>query len=921
MEENKIQDFLGALFRPGEIINIRMISAGAPAKNEFIEFRDDAGKKLAGIIAKNQPAYNIYFGANPRQYTYHNKMVSRVSCAFTDIDSKDYPSYQDFSEHCKDLIDKLQKINLIPSIIVNTGHGIHLYWVFKTQTNFLIGLDEAENQCCPDWKELQKALIVFCHGDKCLHDLPRILRIPESLNVKDPKKHELCQVAEINDIRYSRKDFKVILDLHRREQKKIDAQERAAIKDFQKNQSRDKDDLRYILIEVLSKTEGVCDHYDDFINLALAFKAQGLTYEEVDPVFQSSHGYNFKKNKKIYDKLKPKKIGLGTAYHYAKRHNPALLEEKIKGSAAVLKQNTSTPIRATQGEVVPDAQVGPKEDHCWPEIEIQGGKLPWICDQAEMILARSGRVYQRNGFLVKIIFAGSSTVIRRDKNEKSPIIQVIDMPGIVDHLTRIASWYQFNPKKEEKKYIDCPKKVAETIISRGQWKIPELTGVISAPTLRPDGTILQKRGYDKKTGLLLIGKDFPQIKENPDRDDAIKAVAIIKEVLKDVPFKTRIDRSVMLAAILTAMVRKSLETAPLFGFTAPKMGSGKTLLTDVMALVASGKRSAKINQAQTEEEEQKRLLAVLMEGDEVVCIDNIKYPLESEALCTITSETEWSARVLGINTELKKISTNTTWTATGNNLRIKGDLSTRAIMCQLDPGCERPEEREFPEHLRDIVKRRRFELIDAALTILRAYHVAGKPKQALKNFARYEEWSRLVRHALVWIDQPDPCNSRRALEEDDPDREAYFEILSAWYGAFEEKEVSVHDVKKYLMMDYNSFDQDKRDRLKISLLAVADAGGEINDRKLGTYFREKKDRIEGKLRLQKEGKSKHGVRWSVRPVWEDDLFEKAKTLLATGGYSEGDVEENLDIPAPISGAFWNKFFEGTRPPHVHPTST
>ena len=49
------------------------------------------------------------------------------------------------------------------------------------------------------------------------------------------------------------------------------------------------------------------------------------------------------------------------------------------------------------------------------------------------------------------------------------------------------------------------------------------------------------------------------------------------------------------------------------------------------------------------------------------------------------------------------VPTNVTFLATGNNLALKGDLTTRALVCALDPQCERPEERKFAVNLHEAV--------------------------------------------------------------------------------------------------------------------------------------------------------------------------------------------------------------------------
>ena len=69
------------------------------------------------------------------------------------------------------------------------------------------------------------------------------------------------------------------------------------------------------------------------------------------------------------------------------------------------------------------------------------------------------------------------------------------------------------------------------------------------------------------------------------------------------------------------------------------MASGKALLADAIAILATGASAPAMKYADKEEEFTKTMLAVLAEGDQVVLIDNVERPLQGETLCmAITSE-------------------------------------------------------------------------------------------------------------------------------------------------------------------------------------------------------------------------------------------------------------------------------------------
>ena len=63
--------------------------------------------------------------------------------------------------------------------------------------------------------------------------------------------------------------------------------------------------------------------------------------------------------------------------------------------------------------------------------------------------------------------------------------------------------------------------------------------------------------------------------------------------------------------------------------------------------------------------------------------------------------TEYKDRLLGGN-ETRTVLTTATFLATGNNLIFMGDISTRALLCKLDPKVEHPEERSFTVRLTKI---------------------------------------------------------------------------------------------------------------------------------------------------------------------------------------------------------------------------
>jgi putative DNA primase/helicase len=112
--------------------------------------------------------------------------------------------------------------------------------------------------------------------------------------------------------------------------------------------------------------------------------------------------------------------------------------------------------------------------------------------------------------------------------------------------------------------MNAPERIAVHYLARsGEWRLPVLAGTITAPTLRPDGTVLQEPGYDAATRLWYDpGKTkFPKVPKAPSRERPRRSSCCA--AFKTFPFAAaEVDESVALAALLTGLMRRTLPTAP-----------------------------------------------------------------------------------------------------------------------------------------------------------------------------------------------------------------------------------------------------------------------------------------------------------------------------------------------------------------------
>lgn len=489
----------------------------------------------------------------------------------------------------------------------------------------------------------------------------------------------------------------------------------------------------------------------------------------------------------------------------------------------------------------------PMADGDRPVIQIKEGEIERIVDEAEEALINSDRgLYQRAGKIVSI-----DEVRIKTSGGRTTLAQRIVERGsnaLTEDLTVSARFERWDARSERWVTKDAPAKVVATLQERsGRLRLPILAGIINAPTMRDDGSILDRKGFDEPTGLFFDprGTVFPAISRRPSRDDARAALVELEGLFATMPFVGDSDRAVAVSAVLTALTRNAYDTAPMHAITAPAAGSGKSMIIDAATMVATGRKAGVVALGKSAEETEKRLGGALLSGDPVLALDNCEAGVGGDLLCQMLTQDTVKVRPLG-GSQIVDLPTNVFVTATGNNLALVGDMTRRAVLCRIDTGVERPELRVFngPDPV-VMAQRGRGQLAIAALTIVRAYALAGRPAQGTP-LGSFEGWSRAVRDALVWSGSADPVGTMEEARRRDPRLDELKAIIAQWAKVIGGDRVSTRQVieratRKSDFADGGFQYPDFRE----ALLKVAGEGGAINSRRLGTWIGRQKDRPTG----------------------------------------------------------------------------
>jgi hypothetical protein len=328
--------------------------------------------------------------------------------------------------------------------------------------------------------------------------------------------------------------------------------------------------------------------------------------------------------------------------------------------------------------------------------------------------------------------------------------------------------------------FSCPDRIAKSFLSEGQWlPLKPLERLARIPLLQWDGQINQTPGYyhEDKT-LLDVKKGQFTFKVDPTKEDALSAIKSIKYFLREFHFKDllgvhnkleapSIDRSGAIAALLTAVSRHLYDFAPCFITNAHTPGSGKGTLASVISVIQDGKVQSERTWNPDPVELDKVILSELLTNPPSLVIGNIDSRFGGAIIESMLTKTQYPGRILG-KSQMVYPSTQTLFMANGNNLNISKDMTRRTIMTRLDCGVEKPQDIKY--QVNDIVgytKAHRSKLFVQAVTILQAFLLSGEIENTRSKLNGFEDWDKLVRGSLLWLNESDPVESQIALAEDD----------------------------------------------------------------------------------------------------------------------------------------------------------
>ncbi len=232
----------------------------------------------------------------------------------------------------------------------------------------------------------------------------------------------------------------------------------------------------------------------------------------------------------------------------------------------------------------------------------------------------------------------------------------------------------------------------------------------------------------------------------------------------------------------------------MFCVKAPRPDSGKSTLCNTLGYVYRGASLANTSAPKPNSLEwEKKLFAMARTGPTFVLFDNVEHEVESDFLAQALTAPTSQSRILG-QSQTQLVFNRSMFIANGNaEFSVGLNIKRRCFWSNLEShdaplGRKADETPWLHSPFDQFVKRNRCELLQAILTLTRAWFAAGCPPPKTPTIDSFEEWSRIVGGVLEHAEIPDFLANydKMVLEGDSADAEWEIFLQAArWILGFE----------------------------------------------------------------------------------------------------------------------------------------
>ncbi|MGB2824026.1 MAG: hypothetical protein WBF17_23810, partial [Phycisphaerae bacterium] len=368
---------------------------------------------------------------------------------------------------------------------------------------------------------------------------------------------------------------------------------------------------------------------------------------------------------------------------------------------------------------------------------------------------------------------------------------------LVDSHVKLGKWVTSRKTKEQVRLYQASSKDSAGLVvahAAGAPGIRDLHLMVSYPVYGPGFRRIEPGWHD---GLYYdepddLGDLVPEI-------DCEVIHNVLHDLVVDFPFKTPADRENFFGLLLTPIVAPAIDgNRPMHLLNAPLERTGKSkLVNEVFGGVVTGRDTPAMQITEREEEREKRILAMLLQGETLMHLDNLPPYIDSPALASLLTTKCFLGRILGFSRNVS-LPNNLTIVGTGNNVQASGEIAKRVVPIMIEPTDAHPEARTDFQHsnIRAYVRERRRAVLECLLGLVENWLAAGRPAHP-NRLGGFESWSETIGGILrvnglrkwrtneaEWRSQANPGGSE--LED----------FIKAWQEVFALEEVEPQSLRQ-----------------------------------------------------------------------------------------------------------------------------
>jgi hypothetical protein len=141
---------------------------------DITKYIHDLTQKEDVATRGNKKGYGIFWVVNDFEGARKKENLTKINFWYCDIDEGSKAEQ----------LERLKKLLIQPSFIIETKNGFHCYWGVKGEATL-------EN-----FEKIEERLIELLHGDRHCKDPLRLLRCPSYYHMKNPKEPFMCNIVD-----------------------------------------------------------------------------------------------------------------------------------------------------------------------------------------------------------------------------------------------------------------------------------------------------------------------------------------------------------------------------------------------------------------------------------------------------------------------------------------------------------------------------------------------------------------------------------------------------------------------------------------------------------------------------------------------------------------------------------------------------